>query len=154
MAVRRIEVCWDRCSVSLTADAAKTDFEQIVYVTARTRDLLRRVMKFSPESEMLFPFPLTRAALYRTLRVVRAKAGMPARREGFHKIRSLTCTILTARLGIEAAAYQLGHTNTQVTRNHYVDRAMLAEFLSSARAVDALPALAISAASERQRLLF
>lgn len=164
LAVDRAELCLDRSFVVLSDVTAKTDCEQMLWLRSQTCAALRRLMSHSlgpnrngPATGKLFPLVRSRSTVFAQFRRIRAKAGFPKERSGFHKIRKSHATYITATCGVESAARQLGHSTTAMTWSRYVDPMLLAE--NQPHAVDALPRIVVpglsaSGVSERQLVLF
>jgi integrase len=82
-----------------------------------------------PERELVFPWPYDKNAdNWQTLRrhltkYILRPAGLPTDRYSkFHRIRKTTATQLWIHAGEEAAVRQMGHSNANITRKHYIDR--------------------------------
>ena len=132
------ELCLDRCCVVLSELSAKTDSEQILCLSLQTCKAIQRLLHKIQECSVgratgkLFPWVTDRSRVFAGFRKIRAEAGFPKRREGFHRIRKSHATYITAACGIETASRQMGHTTTAMTLAKYVDPILLSEKIGRA----------------------
>lgn len=121
--------------------------DQVVQLQPSTKAALIAIL--SPTRDLVFPFPWRRERIWEDWRAIVAKAGLEiGPKSGFHRLRRTHATILTDRLGIDAARESLGHSDRAMTRR-YVDQSKLS---TRTRNVDSLPELSIR--DDRQLELF
>lgn len=119
----------------LAAEEAKTGIEQLVKLSGQTIEAIQQLPRIT---EHVWPHGRWHHALFRTLRQVVERAGLTCtRRDLFHKLRRTNATWTAVQIGLESASHQLGHTNTRMTKERYVDP----RFLQVVRSADVLPRL-------------
>ena len=97
------------------------------------RDIVRKLhsqtleaVEQLPPHHLLFPWPLTRRAIWREVNPIIHAAGLPVdRRNKFHCARRTSATQVAVSLGIAAAAKHMDHSSVQLTIDRYVDPRMI-----------------------------
>jgi integrase len=119
--------------ITLRADHAKTELEQFVVLSAQTVEWIAK--HYDPARLRLWPWGQHRNELYRTLKRILIRAGLPADRWSmFHRFRRTTATLLTKHASLSVAQQALGHTTPQMTLK-YVDPRLL----NAGQAAEILP---------------
>lgn len=97
------------------------------------RDIVRKLhaqtmeaIEQLPPNQLLFPWPLSRRAIWREVNPIIHAAGLPVdRRNKFHCARRTSATQVAVSLGIAAACRHMDHSSMQLTLSAYVDPRML-----------------------------
>ena len=96
----------------------------------KRRDIVRRlheqtmaVISELPSCSRLFPWPLSKRAIFREVEPILRAAGLPVNhRSKFHCGRRTSATHVAAILGAEKASRHLDHSTVQLTISSYIDR--------------------------------
>ncbi len=119
MAIEQDHVDLDTGWLYVPAENQKNRVEQRFRLSPQAVAALRAI--WSPPRRLVFPMDFCSRVLFARFRRILIRAGLPAtRRDMFHKLRRTTATQIARVAGIEAAARQLGHAASDVTRR-YVD---------------------------------
>jgi integrase len=128
------EVDLSERTIILSADTAKTDYEQLIVISEQTADRLAKIR--SPHWEFVWPVAVRREAIYRQLKQLLRRAGLPSDRKSmFHCLRKTNATWSAKHGSIELAQKQLGHRSAQMTIERYIDP----RIVRSIQSVDVLP---------------
>jgi integrase len=130
-ALRWEHVEWENCRATIPASCMKSRRPQVIHFNRVTLKHLQRIRRVSGP---VFPFPQARRRFWQLLHLLQKRAGIPeAEWFGLHGLRRTLATLLWEE-SPGAAQFALGHTTSDVTRQHYVDGGAMV-----ARALDQLP---------------
>jgi integrase len=129
----------DRREITVDAEYMKHRVAQTFSVSEQAAEAIETMLESSLTPDeipaFLFPWPVGKEAIWETYRNIVKEAGLwKSSKDSFHKLRRTTASHLTAKLGIESACRQLGHSSVEMTRR-YVDPRLTSEH----RAADHLP---------------
>ena len=125
------------------AEVQKHSCDQRFRLHPETLEAVKAVLK-AGTSKRLFPWPQRREALYRAMRRILDRAGLPSgRRDLFHKVRRTSATAVADKLGRAAAQDHLGHSAMFVTEM-YLDPSKI----NRVQAADILPRPCMSGRNE------
>lgn len=110
----------------LPDDVCKTGVGRAVYLSPSVLASLEGLKLFGPtidfDASLLFPWPFKQHHLYTCVKKWCREAGFPENRcTGMHAFRRCHATLL-AGISPDAAKWSCGHSDSQITWEHYVDR--------------------------------
>jgi len=117
--IEREHVDLDTGWLIVPAENQKQAVEQRFKLSDQTVDAIRRI--WLPPRRLLFPWAFRKEQLYRHLKVILGRAGLPCgRADMFHKLRKTCASYIAKAAGLDAASRQLGHSGVEVSKR-YVD---------------------------------
>lgn len=110
----------------LPSDVCKSGTGRAIYLSASVKQCLEGLAMFGPvidfDSSKLFAWPFAQRHLYHCVRNWCRESGLCASRcTGLHAFRRCHATML-ASISPDAAKWSCGHSSSDVTWEHYVDR--------------------------------
>jgi len=146
------DVSFQSRTIRLSWMHAKKMHEQVLPLSDQSLRAIRKI--WSAERDQVWPWPYTKREIWRWLKRLAKRAGVPLENyQAFHSVRKTTATVMTACSDIGRASQQLGHSSIEMTLSRYVDPQLLNELRGPA--VHVMPALRMAEAGcDRQLMLW